>query len=303
MKFTANRTLLLVIFLLGCDSSNRPPDVTQVDGDMHEDAVPSLPTLVVFPQDLATGLDRAPVVAGGLLQIADRPFDYLETGDGARIRDGLSLVEWPEQAPISASIYVNDVGNVIRFEVNPVEPLRPHWYAVRAELTGLSRDYDLAADGVLSSRTGADRRVSHAFYYGSLPIVDLEALPERDEVGAPIRLVLTAGEPVHFAGAADLLTLLSISGSSGDGRCTVPADADPSNDLPSAGRTSLVCENVSLREALTVHISPGLQSATGVPLVDSAGTSDIVITWNPSVDGSHAPRTLSDTLIAMGNSR
>jgi len=52
-----------------------------------------------------------------------------------------------------------------------------------------------------------------------------------------------------------------------------------------------------LTEAITLRVHPGLQSQEGVPLRGGDGSTDISVTWNPSLDGPLAPQQIGADIL------
>lgn len=127
-----------------------------------------------------------------------------------------------------------------------------------------------------------------------LTALSLLAWPSRDPVSADF--TVGSSEALVNQSGRSFLDLFSVHGAS-TGTC---AAASPTleQDLMQNGRTVVTCSGVRFDEMLTVTVSAGLESPSGVALMGVDGMRPAQVTWDPAVDGPRAPHEPVEAVFA-----
>lgn len=258
----------------------------------HPPATPAPVQLV--PADGATGIGQTLALRVPTTLVPS----VFESMYAADLDAGLSLVTYPEMEPVSAQVVrvPPDLADPrdYAFRLEPLAPLTARWYAVIADLTPVMDAYT-ADPAPLDTADASHHTLVHRFYGGSLPLLGGWAEPAEPGV-----VTLRTTEPMQLVGGAVLDSLVDFAADGVALRCALSTTSGVANDL-AVGQLRFLCDGLSGAARIDVTVSPGLASATGVPLRDPSGHETATLSWTPSLDGPAAPFVLDPDFVASTN--
>ena len=218
--------------------------------------------------------------------------DQFDTESRAALVDAVRVTSLRTGDAIATTSTSMDVTpQQLRIVFTPNAPLASGWYAL--DLT-LPNDTELSPNAPMVARTSSTTRYRTRFHVGALPLLLASAEVDPSSEGV-LSVGVGATERVVLADGASLAALVAITSGGSPAACVL--DPTVHTDLASPF-ARFRCTDVDPTQPLTISVSPGVTSPSGVPLRDMTGAmGPAVVSWRPA-RSTDAPDVPSDAIFA-----
>lgn len=268
--------LLVCVLVLGaCDAAHEAADGAagdvSGDGGVNWDTggLPlEKPTISFHPPDLSTSID-AGTAGVQVLSSSTKVTDEQKTA----LASSLSLRTWPDLAPMPAGTSITDLptehlgyGDHFDVGITPADPMEEGWYFL--SLREVPPAYSLWYQHVIIAPDGS---AGVRFRVGSEPLLlGIDVCPKG---GDKSRLYFHFSEPITATKAVDGIVTILQSAETFQG-----CDGAPYDDYD----LYFDCVGLDMAQPLTISVSEGVQSKTGVAMKDLTGATTFSYSFTPS---------------------